>query len=172
MPISCLSIYVDMDGVLADFDQYFFDYYGKFFRDYEEEEAWDCLKKIPDFWLDLPPMPGMKELWSYLKSTEASVMLLTSPGSHDEIRARLQKRIWVNKTLGSDVPIIFKAAKYKHRLADKDAILIDDMERNINQWVEAGGSGIQHVSTENTIVKLESVFTSSKYLNWMKTGIA
>lgn len=36
-------------------------------------------------------------------------------------------------------------------------ILIDDMEKNITRWVEAGGVGILHVNAADTIEQLKAL---------------
>jgi len=35
--------------------------------------------------------------------------------------------------------------------------LIDDLPRNIDPWIEAGGIGILHKNTEDTIKKLKKI---------------
>lgn len=51
-----MTLFVDLDGVLADFDKKFLEAHGKMFHDYDEEEGWAKLKEIPDFWLNLERM--------------------------------------------------------------------------------------------------------------------
>jgi len=78
--IQHLTLFVDLGGVLADFDSHFKNHHGKLFSEFEDGEAWDLLKQIPDFWLNLNPMP---EADAFLKSLQnyAPVILLSSPGS-------------------------------------------------------------------------------------------
>jgi hypothetical protein len=52
---------------------------------------------------------------------------------------------------------IFKQAKDKKDLAEPNAILIDDRKDNIQQWIDAGGIGIRHISTESTIKQLQKL---------------
>ena len=42
-------------------------------------------------------------------------------------------------------------------MASPNAILIDDRKDNIEQWIEAGGIGIHHTSTNSTIKKLQKL---------------
>ena len=39
----------------------------------------------------------------------------------------------------------------------KGCILIDDMERNIKEWNEMGGTGIVNVSAEDTMSRLKEL---------------
>lgn len=148
------SLFVDLDGVLADFDNHFLDVHGQFFRDYRDEVAWDKLIAIPNFWLDLPLMPDAKMLWEELTRHHIPIVILSSPGTHDEFRARIQKRQWVDYHFGTYVPIVFRQRKFKQLFAAPDCVLIDDMENTISEWNDQGGVGIHHVSAADTLRKL------------------
>ena len=47
--------------------------------------------------------------------------------------------------------------KQKQQLATSESILIDDRQINIDQWEDAGGIGILHTSTNNTISQLKEL---------------
>lgn len=168
--IQHLTLFVDLDGVLADFDSHFKNHHGKLFSEFEDGEAWDLLKQIPDFWLNLNPMP---EADAFLKSLQnyAPVILLSSPGSHDEKRARYQKRLWANKHLGAHIPLLMCPAKDKCKFAGRGRVLIDDMVLNTAQWREAGGISILHISAEYTLQQLNVVANSSEYLSWLASPV-
>jgi hypothetical protein len=51
---------------------------------------------------------------------------------------------------------IFENNKFKH--CDSGDILIDDMEKNIIPWRNAGGIGILHGNTYNTIQQLKKYY--------------
>ncbi|MFW6047538.1 MAG: hypothetical protein ACOCP4_07135 [Candidatus Woesearchaeota archaeon] len=42
--------------------------------------------------------------------------------------------------------------------ANENSILIDDMEKNIKEWVSGGGIGILHRSYRKTIKELEDYY--------------
>lgn len=88
-------------------------------------------------------------------------IILTSPSFHDEVRARVEKKEWVETWLGKDVPILFRRSKDKHLLAAPDAILIDDWVDNIAHWRQAGGIGIQHLDFHRTRVEIAGVWRST-----------
>ena len=53
--------------------------------------------------------------------------------------------------------LILRYAKQKQELANPESILIDDRQINIDQWEAAGGIGILHTSTDNTISQLKEL---------------
>lgn len=146
-----LNPFIDLDGVLVDFNKGFMELCGSRIpmREYEDEEfAWELIKKTPDFWKQLLPMPGAISFWESLVPYRPCI--LTSPSTHDTKRAILQKREWVDKWLGKHVPVFFRRSKNKCELASPDALLIDDWEPNIQSWRANGGIAIHHISIENT----------------------
>ena len=145
------KVYLDMDGVLADFDQRFRDLSGMEPRDFEnkygKKACWNLIdeeNKIK-FWVGIPVMPGAADLVDAVKDYDYE--LLTSPSAKKQ--SYLGKILWVRNNTGNVFPskprINFKKAKEKHlvkpQLAKTD-ILIDDREDTIGRWNAAGGTGI------------------------------
>ena len=56
----------------------------------------------------------------------------------------------------------------KAAFAIEGAVLIDDREKNINAWVEAGGIGILHTSAANTIDQLKALRNGGNVLDFQK----
>lgn len=144
------NFFVDLDGVLADFDRGFMEFCGSTLplRETDRRAGWEAIKRTPKFWANLPLMPGALALWDLVQAHNP--IILTSPSFHDEARARVGKKEWVETWLGKDVPILFRRSKDKHLLAAPDAILIDDWVDNISRWRQAGGIGIQHLDFHST----------------------
>jgi len=145
------KVYLDMDGVLADFDQRFRDISGMEPREFENKygtkEFWNLIdeeNKIK-FWVGIPVMSGAADLVDAVK--DYNYELLTSPSAKKQ--SYLGKILWVRNHIGDVFPskprINFKKAKEKHlvkpQLAKTD-ILIDDREDTIGRWNAAGGTGI------------------------------
>jgi hypothetical protein len=145
------KVYLDMDGVIADFDQRFRDLSGmapkEFENKYGKKAFWNLIDeehKIK-FWVGIPTMPGAADLVNAVK--DHNYELLTSPSAKKQ--SYLGKILWVRNHIGSVFPskprINFKKAKEKHlvkpQLAKTD-ILIDDREDTIGRWNAAGGTGI------------------------------
>jgi hypothetical protein len=145
------KVYLDMDGVLADFDQRFRDISGMEPREFESKYGkkafWDLIdeeNKIK-FWVGIPVMPGAADLVDAVKDYDYE--LLTSPSAKKQ--SYLGKILWVKNHTGSVFPskprINFKRAKEKHEVKPqlaKTDILIDDREDTIGRWNAAGGTGI------------------------------
>jgi hypothetical protein len=158
-------IYVDMDGVVADFDQRFKDLSGMLPREFEvkygKDAFWDFIdegKNKLKFWVGIPPMSDAKQLIDYV--SKYNYEMLTAPSTKKQ--SLMGKGLWmINQTKNGLFPfkpkINYKSAKNKKDFAAPNHILIDDREDTINSWNTAGGIGILHTSAANTISQLKKL---------------
>ena len=151
------KVYCDMDGVIVDFERGYNNLTGKqtpgVDSTYDKNDFWSAITKAgAKFWAELNWMPDGQQLWGYIN--QYNPKLLTAPSR--EQSSEIGKQEWINKNLPG-TPVIFKQAKDKKDLAEPNAILIDDRKDNIQQWVDAGGIGIRHTSTESTIKQLQKL---------------
>lgn len=155
-PTPIPHIFCDFDGVLVDFERGYEIFYGKHPHEVPEFVMWKTIKENMQHWEQLPAMPGALRLWAYIAHRNPTI--LTGCPSQGYKQASEGKGIWKDRELGSHVPIITTYSRYKpkHMKAQGD-ILIDDMEKNITRWVEAGGVGILHTSAEDTIEQLKAL---------------
>ena len=152
------DVYVDMDGVLTDFERRFEQFAGvtpdeymsqkeiQYGKDKANEQFWDLIDKQIGvrYWAGMPWMPEGEELYKYIKKYKPTI--LTSP-SRDE-SSRIGKGVWVKRNMsGTPVKFGYKASG-KSKFAGPNKILIDDREDNIAAWKAAGGIGILFKSTE------------------------
>jgi hypothetical protein len=150
------QIYCDMDGVIADFERGYeeltgIDLQGEFKP--EGEEFWDPISKAGvGFWAGLKWMPDGQQLWDYIKPHKPK--LLSAPSREDS--SRIGKHVWVKHKIPG-TKLILRYASQKQELAEPNAILIDDREKNIEQWEAAGGIGILHTSAADTISQLKKL---------------
>lgn len=156
------QIYCDQDGVLADFDARFEHFYGILPKEYEEkairefgeeigkQKFWEAIDTNIGvrFWRGIPWMPEGRELWEYIKPLNP--IILTAP-SRNEV-SRVGKMLWVKDNLGDNIPVQFKAAKYKHEFAGPGKILIDDRLDTILRWKAAGGIGLLYEGNTKKII--------------------
>jgi hypothetical protein len=154
------KIYVDMDGVLTDFDKQIADLLKKPLKrnwDFGSESwIWKKIDKAgKDFWAKMPWMPSGKKLWNALKKYNPTI--LTAPSRHSS--SKTGKRLWLKEHL-PDVPFIIELKKYKY--ADRDSVLIDDREKNIKKWKKAGGIAIHYKNLTNTLKKLDKIMSEDK----------
>ena len=150
------TIYCDMDGVLVDFDRGYQELTGMTTQQADAiggDTFWEPLIQAgAKWWITLNWMPDGKQLWNYIK--KYTPILLSAPSKQES--SRLGKRVWVKREL-PDVKLILRPASQKQQYASPTSILIDDREKNIDQWEAAGGIGILHTSTANTIEQLKQL---------------
>ena len=164
--VSAYTIYLDMDGVIADFDQRFMDVSGMTPNEYKDKHGlkkfWNLIDKENKvkFWVGIPLMPGAKELVDYISQYDYEI--LTAPSIRKQ--SRIGKTVWLRKIhpdLFPNTPKInFKPAKEKHQIKTnltKTDILIDDKVSTIDTWNSSGGTGILYTSANNAIQQLKKL---------------
>ena len=143
-------LYLDLDGVLADFEGRVRQLGIKDLRNTPPATLWKLVDSTENFWATLPWTSDGKVLWHYVR--KFSPTILTAPSRNPS--SRVGKRAWVDKQIGLSVPVVFSPKMEKHYYSGPKAILVDDQISNIRQWTDAGGIGILHTSAANTIQKL------------------
>lgn len=140
------KVFIDMDGVLADFFGEWAKLDGKkHWKDFAHiDDALDLIRKHPTFWTNLPVLPHAKELVNFVHETFGEYYICSKPLEGDP-RSATGKRAWLNEHFQSPAParVLLTADKAKYAMAGGVAnILIDDYPVNIDHWREAGGIGI------------------------------
>lgn len=153
------TIYSDMDGVLSDFDKRFMEFSkGLTPREYETKYGKGGFWKLIDetvgvpFWAGMDWMSDGKEYWDYIKKYDP--IILSAPSRREE--SKYGKRIWKKRNMPT-TKMILTYAKDKKKYANENSILIDDRESNVSEWRSAGGIGILHVSSADTINQLKKL---------------
>jgi len=152
------QIFLDLDGVLTDFDSAVRELGPEasegLAEDAEKEKKQVMWDKIEDaginFWANMKWLPDGKKVWDIVK--DKNPILLTAPGLYNF--ARGGKELWVKEHLPG-VQLYFENAKENY--AEMDTILIDDRADNINGFIEAGGEGIVYESPEQTQEELDKL---------------
>jgi hypothetical protein len=154
-------LYVDMDGVLSDFHKGAELLLGNHFHHYDKDELSKkernrILSQHEKFWETLPPMPDYTELWDFVSSYEPH--LLTAYPHWDDPYTKEGKIKWVDKHLGiahNRIHVVKREEKqqFSHNMGIQ-CVLIDDNERNIKEFNDAGGRGIFHKNAKETILQL------------------
>lgn len=154
------KIYLDMDGVITDFDSRFeelFDMTPEAFHKIYKRE--DCYGPIGEagkvFWSEMKWTKDGKQLWNYLKKYKPTI--LSTPLRNES--SKIGKREWIARELKLPLDRIILSSR-KHEYAKDDCILIDDTLININNFKEAKGVAIQHSNTKDTIKKLERILNA------------
>ena len=135
------TLYLDLDGVFADFDQAVINATGKMPHQLGTiEQMWESLPK-EGFFEKMPPTWFCD--WFYdavrkvAKNKGWKVKILTAiPMRKSYPNAKVEKTAWVRKHLGR-VPVVFgpySKDKWKH--AKPGDILLDDRKQNVLDWLE------------------------------------
>ena len=145
---SASEIYVDMDGVLADFFGDWKKLIGKDWRTIKDiGPALQKIRDTEDFWLNLPMTSNAKNLLNLIKDIKGNYKILSSP-LPDDPNSEPHKREWIEKNLSffppQDIIITFDKAKFAKQQDGTPNILIDDYGVNIQKWEAAGGVGFKH----------------------------
>lgn len=156
-----MQLFLDCDGVLANFDKLYTELCGMHPREYEElngsKSFWDVVNKHGTFFADLEPLPDAYELVEAVR--ELNPIVLTGGSSKtDEYQTRFQKENWVEKHFpGVPVIVTRSAIKYQSMHPEKHNILIDDWPEYKHVWEQNGGTFIQHTDTKSSLEKLWKV---------------
>lgn len=154
------TIYCDLDAVLVDLEKGLVDEMGLHDRPTRLEILKDLNQLEKDghdlevFFAALPWTPDGKNLWTYLRPYEPIIITAVNPESHPAVARG--KYEWCKKELGLPKDRVICEPK-KQIYARPKSILIDDWDRNIKHWREAGGIGILHTSAADSIDKLKSI---------------
>ena len=149
---SASEIYVDMDGVLADFFGEWarlmkVDHFTKIDKEHEIGDALQRIRDTDDFWLRLPMLPQARELLNLIKNVKGEYNICSTP-LQDDPNSEKHKRTWIEKNLSSFPPkniyITSDKPQYAINADGTPNILIDDFGRNVSQWEAAGGIGFKY----------------------------
>lgn len=155
------QIFVDMDGVLADFDLGYHIAFGIRPSKADNNVDWQAVRNCEGFYRDLPPMHDFDILWNGVLERHPDPIILTGvPKSVEE--AADNKRAWVDKHLGKGVKMIAtQSSKKSHFITKPGDILIDDWEKYKNLWIKRGGRWITHISANVSLYYLERYWVES-----------
>ena len=163
-------IYLDMDGVVSDFDGYAEPIVG--FRTpggvRYDQEGWELISANPRVYKDLPEMPDadrlVREVQQLARENNMDVRFLTAiPRQNDVPWVFHDKNTWINQRWPG-IPVFFgpySNDKHQH-CKSADDVLIDDRPSNIDEWRAAGGKAILHTGDViATLIDLRSLVKSS-----------
>lgn len=163
-------ILIDMDGVVADFVKYFEEETGvpiSYYEGVEEKrDEFKALKKRliveKNMFEALEPMidatillEGLEEIAKEYK--DVALKFMTAVGDYDTETSAKQKRNWVKKH-APDIEFGYCVKSHeKAEHADDTTVLIDDRNKCIIPFEQAGGIGVLHTDAKSTLQKLRKI---------------
>ena len=163
-----MKVYVDMDGVLADFFAEMAKmskYPVAHWKEMDQRTIFKVLDDIKgtDFFLTLPKYPQTNTLLQSIINIAGGFSILSSPLLGDEENATKMKNQWIETNLPFDVEEIIIA--HDKAAYAKGNVLIDDFHENVHKWEAAGGFGIKWQANEqplsDVLIPLTSLFKGS-----------
>ena len=152
-------LFLDCDGVLADFDAGVRDLLGmdanRFEAKHGRGEFWKRLARHGNFYGDLEEMADAQVLFQAVKHLKPTILTGLPLGKW----AAPQKERWAAKHFPG-VPIITTMARQKHLHMEKGDVLVDDRENHRHLWENADGIFVHHKSAEDSLRQLAEIYPS------------
>ena len=154
------KLFLDCDGVLADFDAGAREVLGGMTpAQYEERhsrrEFWQRLAAAPDFYNSLPLMPDAQTLFDAVAHLRPTILTGLPLGNW----AAPQKVAWAERHFPG-TPIITCMARDKVRYMAAGDVLVDDREDHRAKWEDADGIFVTHNNAERSLSALRNIFAS------------
>lgn len=160
-------IYSDSDGVICDFMAGAVALLGPHaFAGHldwpTKQEQGAIVNQHEAFWETLPPMPDWKQYWGFIEKYHPHILTAVPSWDHNFAEVEEGKREWYRRHIPSlpqnRIHVVYRADKALHATHGKTRnILIDDHQKNIQEFEQAGGIGIYHVNAKVTILKLKEL---------------
>ncbi len=152
-------LFLDCDGVLADFDAGARLVLGTDVRTFEarhgKREFWRRLARTKDFYATLPEMPDARELFDAVRHLNPTILTGLPLGNW----AAPQKVRWAAEHFPG-VPIITCMARDKHHHMSPGDVLVDDRADHRGKWEDAGGVFVHHKSARESLRELGAYYPS------------
>jgi 5'(3')-deoxyribonucleotidase len=152
-------LFLDADGVLADFDRGTQRLLGMkpkaFIAKHGRGAFWKRLANAKNFYGTLPKMPDAELLFDAVKHLKPTILTGLPLGNW----AAAQKVEWAAEHFPG-VPIITCMARDKHKHMHPGDVLVDDREKHREAYEEAGVVFVHHKNAEDSLRQLAKFFPS------------
>lgn len=151
------NLYIDSDGVMANFDKLAGALMGcdprQFELDNGSDDFWEVIANEGDFFNKLELLPDAMELFNAVQHFRP-IILTGAPSYIPD--ARDQKIKFYRRHLPGTIVVACQSKKKVDYCRPGD-IIIDDWPKHQSKWEEAGGTWIVHTSAENSINHLKEL---------------
>jgi hypothetical protein len=152
-------LFLDLDGVLADFDAGAKRLFGMSSAAFEakhgKREFWRRIARDEDFYGTLPLMPDAMLLFEAVRHLEPTILTGLPLGNW----AAPQKVRWAAEHFPG-TKIITTMARDKFRHMTGMDVLVDDRADHRDKWEHAGGTFIHHKSARDSLAQLAEIYPS------------
>ena len=160
------TVYLDMDGVLADFfggveKMYGVEHWKQLTNDKTKDLKKEVIDRITgtDFFATLPKFKSADALIDMVKEfTGGKFSINTSPLRGDHENSAKYKKVWIQNHIEQPDEVVVTGRKESYA-KDKGTgvpnILIDDRPVNIERWQGAGGYGILYQANRDQLSKVK-----------------
>ena len=155
------QLFLDCDGVLADFDAGARDTLGMsptaFEARYGKRAFWREIARTKDFYARLPLMPDARMLFDAVKHLDPVILTGLPLGNW----AAPQKVRWAEQHFpGTHIITCMARDKFRHmKGAD---VLVDDRADHRDKWEAAGGIFVHHKDARRSIRELAEIYPKVK----------
>jgi hypothetical protein len=152
-------LFLDLDGVLADFDAGVVAVTGKTPDQLGDRLMWPAVARSLGFYDNLPWMADGRKLWSFCRHYQPIILTGLPRGNW----AEPQKRSWCARELGPGVEVICCLSREKALVASsrlepgETPLLVDDRLKLQAAWEDAGGTFVLHTSATTSIEALQAL---------------
>jgi len=156
---SQFRLFLDLDGVLADFDEGVRLITGKMPGEMPERMMWPLIARTKGFFAKLPWTVDGRELWEQTQHLEPIILTGVPLGKW----AEPQKREWCARELGKDIPVITCLSRHKGKAAleflqeGEIPVLVDDRLKAREGWLDIGGEFVLHTSARESLQALAAL---------------
>jgi hypothetical protein len=154
-------LFLDADGVLADFDEGARRLLGmapaQFQAKHGRREFWRRIAYAKNFYGSLPEMPDARILFDGVRHLKPTILTGLPLGNW----AAPQKVRWAAEHFPG-VPIITCMARDKHKHMTAGDVLVDDRENHRPAYEAAGVIFVHHGTAEDSLRQLSKIFPSVK----------
>lgn len=159
-----MQVFLDSDGVLADFDKLAGEILGMPSREFEKLKhnndaggMWSLLYAHEDFFYKIPKMHDADELVQGVIDLGFDPIVLTGIPSKDGSDWAIGQKVRWYADHYPDLPVITCKSKDKlmHMIEGKHNVLIDDWTQHKKAWENAGGTFIVHTSAKQSLAELK-----------------
>jgi len=155
------QLFLDCDGVLADFEAGAIDVLGMspaaFENRYGIREFWRRIARGPDFYARLPLMPDARLLFDAVAHLDPIILTGLPLGNW----AAPQKVRWADQHFpGTHIITCMARDKYRHMTGSD--VLVDDRADHRSKWEDAGGIFVHHKNARDSLEQLARIYPTVK----------